>query len=168
MVHRGMMLRNVMYRGMMDRGLMWSCVVGSGLMVGGLALILDVHHVARVAISSVVGHNLGTAVREEDMVAALGGIAITGLLSTKVNVALVAILGINTILVSIMGLGVLILGLVVAVAMVLGRGMVGRFVVNGSMVDRSVVHRSMNWAVVGYGHSSKGSNKDEVLKSDTH
>merc|ERR1712018_134911 len=108
-------------------------MVGSGLMVGGLALILDVHHVARVAISSVVGHNLGAAVREEDMVAALGGIAITGLLSTKVNIALVAVLGIDTVLVSVMGLRVLVLGLVVAVAMVLGcGGMVGRFVVNGA------------------------------------
>merc|ERR1712018_967206 len=142
-------------------------MVGSGLMVGGLALILDVHHIAGVTIGSVVGHNLGAADREEDMVAALGGIAITGLLSTKVNVSLVAILGIDTVLVSVMGLRVLVLGLVVAVAMVLGcGGMVGRFVVNGGMVDRSMVHRSMNRPVVGYGHSSQGSNKDEVLHVD--
>ena len=149
--------------GMMDRGMMalvGSSMVGSRLMVRGLALILDVHHIARVAIGSVVGHNLCAAVREEDMVAALGGVAITGLLSTEVNVALVGVLGINTVLVSVVGLGGLVLGLVVAVAMVLGGGMVGRFVVNGSMVgrfmvnrsmvDRSVVHRSMvNWAMVG-------------------
>ena len=159
--------------------LVGSSMVGSGLMVGGLALILDIHHVARVTIGSVVGHNLGAAVREEDMVAALCGIAITGLFSTEVNVALVGILGIDTILVSVMGLRVFVLGLVVAVAMVLGCGgmvgrlvvngsMVGRFVVNGGVVDRSMVHRSMNRAVVGYGHSSQGSNKDEVLKSDVH
>merc|ERR1712038_2236599 len=142
-------------------------------MVGGLALILDVHRIARVAIGSVVGHNLGAAVREEDTVAALGGVAVTGLLSTEVNVALVGVLGINTVLVSVVGLRGFVLGLVVAVAMVLGcRGMVGRFVVNGSrgmvgrlmvnggvvdrsVVDRSVVHRSMvNRAVVGYGHST--------------
>merc|ERR1719158_217865 len=148
--------------------LVGSSMVGSGLMVGGLALILDIHHVARVTIGSVVGHNLGAAVREEDTVAALCGIAITGLLSTEVNVALVGVLGINTVLVRVMGLRVLVLGLVVAVAMVLGcGGMVGRLVVNGGMMNRSVVHRSMmNRAVVGYGHSSKGSNEDEVLHVD--
>ena len=138
----------------MDGGMMalvGSSMVGSRLMVRGLALILDVHHIARVAIGCVVGHNLCAAVREEDTVAALGGVAITGLLSTKVNIALVGVLGINTVLVSVVGLRGFVLGLVVAVAMVLRcRGMVGRFMVNGSggmvgrfMVDRGMVDRSM-------------------------
>merc|ERR1719429_137457 len=59
--------------------------------VGGLALVLDVHDVARVGIGSVVGDNLGAAVGEEDTVLAVGGVAITGLVGTKLDVVVVAI-----------------------------------------------------------------------------
>ena len=104
MMHRGMMHGGVVGRGMMDGGLVGSGMVGSGLMVGGLALVLDVHHIARVGIGSVIGHNLGAAIRELDTVAALGGVAIASLLGTKVNITLVGVLGINTVLVSVMGL----------------------------------------------------------------
>jgi len=81
--------------------------------IRGLALILDVHHIARVAISSVVGDNLGAAVGEEDAVRAVGGVTIAGLLSTELNVAIVAVLGINAILVLVLGRSILVSGLMV-------------------------------------------------------
>merc|ERR1719288_546475 len=128
-VGRGLMDGLMVGRGLVD-GLMvgWG-LMGSRLMVGGLALVLDVHHIARVAISSVICHNLGAAIREEDMVATLGGVALTGLFSSEVNIALVGVLGINAILVSIMGLRGFVLGLMVAATMVRGRGVVDRFMV---------------------------------------
>ena len=138
-----MVCGGMVHRSMMDWGLMGSCMVGSGLMVGGLALILDVHHIARVGIGSVIGHNLGAAIREEDTVAALGGVAITGLLGTEVNVAFVGVLGIDAVLVSVMGLRGFVLGLVVAATMVRGRGMVDRFMAHRGVVDRGMVDRGM-------------------------
>jgi len=87
--------------------------VDGGRGIGGLALVLDIHHIARVAISGVVGDNLGAPVGEEDAVRAIGGVAITGLLSTELNVAVVAVLGINAILVLVLGRGILVSGLMV-------------------------------------------------------
>lgn len=81
--------------------------------ISGLALILHVHDIARVGISSVVGDNLGAAIREEDAVLAIGGVAITGLVGTKLDVVLVSILGIDTILVLVLGGSLLISRLVV-------------------------------------------------------
>ena len=81
--------------------------------IGGFALILDIHDIARVGISSVVGDNLGAAIREEDAVLAIGGVAITGLVGTKLDVVLVSILGIDTILVLVLGRSLLISRLVV-------------------------------------------------------
>ena len=69
----------------------------SRLMVGGFAVILDVHHVARVGILSFVCDNLSATIGEEDVVRAIGGVAITSLLSTKLHIALVVVLGIDTI-----------------------------------------------------------------------
>ena len=152
---------------MMDGGMMalvGSSMVGSRLMVGGLALILDVHHIARVAIGSVIGHNLGATIREEDMVAALCGVAIAGFLSTKVNIAFVGVLGIDTILVSIMGLRGFVFGLMGAATVVRGRGMGDRFMVDGGVVDRGMMDRSMlGHPVVSNSHSGKGSSEDKVL-----
>ena len=42
-------------------------------------------------------------IRQEDTERAIGGIAVTGLLGTELNIALVVVLGIDAILVSIMG-----------------------------------------------------------------
>ena len=81
--------------------------------ISGLALILHVHDIARVGISSVVGDNLGAAVGKKDAVLAVGGIAITGLIGTKLDVVVVAILGIDTILVLVLGGSLLICRLVV-------------------------------------------------------
>ena len=81
--------------------------------IGGLALILDIHDIARVGISSVVGDNLGAAVGEEDAVRAVSGIAITGLVGVKLDVALVAVLGVDAVLVLVLGGSVLVLGLMV-------------------------------------------------------
>ena len=81
--------------------------------ISGLALILHVHDIARVGISSVVGDNLGAAIREEDAVLAIGGVAITGLVGTKLNIVVVAILGIHAVLVLILGGSLLVCRLVV-------------------------------------------------------
>merc|ERR1719361_2457522 len=114
MMHGGMMHGGVVGGGMMDGGLVGSGMVGSRLVVGGLALVLDVHHVARVGIGGVVVHNLGAAVREEDAVVASGGVAVALLISTKLHVVAIAVLGIDTVLVSVMGISGLVLGLMVA------------------------------------------------------
>jgi len=87
--------------------------VDGGRGIGGLALILDIHHIARVAVSGVVGDNLSAAVGEEDAVRAVGRVAVTGLIGVKLDVALVAVLGVDTVLVLVLGGSVLVLGLVV-------------------------------------------------------
>merc|ERR1719367_157739 len=164
MMHRGMMHGGVVGRGMMDGGLVGSGMVGSGLMVGGLALVLDIHHVARVGIGGVVVHNLGAAVGEEDAVVASGGVAVALLISTKLHIVAIAVLGIDTVLVGIVGGTVLVLGLMVAASMVGSRGMMDRGVVDGGMVDRGMVHRGVvRHSVVSDGHSGEGSNEDEGL-----
>merc|ERR1719188_1201875 len=81
-------------------------LVDRGRGVGGGALVPDIHHVAGVAISSVVGDNLGAAVGEEDTVLTIGGVAITGLVLAELDVALVVIVGINAVLVLVLGGGV--------------------------------------------------------------
>merc|ERR1719188_373510 len=83
-------------------------LVDRGRGVGGGALVPDIHHVAGVAISSVVGDNLGAAVGEEDTVLTIGGAAITGLVLAELDVALVVIVGINAVLVLVLGGGVLV------------------------------------------------------------
>merc|ERR1719507_1349632 len=112
MMDGGMVDGGVVGGGMMDGGM-----VGSGLVVGGLALVLDVHHVARVGIGGVVVHNLGAAVWEEDAVVASGGVAIAGLIGTKLHVVAIGVSGIDTVLVSVMGISGLVLGLMVAASM---------------------------------------------------
>jgi len=98
--------------------------------IRGLALILDVHHIARVAISSVVGDNLGAAVGEEDAVRAVGRVAIAGLLGAELNIAIVGVLGIDAILVLVLGGRILVLGLMVRGGRLVGRG--GLVAVRGS------------------------------------
>ena len=90
--------------------------------VGGLALVLDVHHVAGVAVGGVVGDDLGAAVGEEDAVRAVGGVAVTGLVGVELDVALVAVLGVDAVLVLVLGGSVLVLGLVVRGVGVGGEG----------------------------------------------
>ena len=137
----------------MDRG---GVVGGRGSLVdrlmgsiGGFALILDIHDIARVGISSVVGDNLGAAIRKEDAVLAIGGVAITGLVGTKLDVVLVSILGIDTILVLVLGRSLLI----------------SRLVVGGCrLVDRGGGIRG--WGVGGHGrgHGSKGEEGNTSLQ----
>merc|ERR1719245_1084584 len=94
--------------------------------IGGFALILDIHDIARVGISSVVSDDLGAAVREEDTVLAVGGIAVTGLIGAKLNVGTIGVLGINAVPVLVLGGGLLISRLVVG-----GSGLVSRRGVGG-------------------------------------
>ena len=112
--------------------------------IRGLALILDIHHIAGVAISGVVGNNLGAAVGEEYTVGAIGGVSITCLLSTELNVTVVAILGINTILVLVLGRCILVSRLMV------GRG--------------GLVGGSRFVGVRGSSHSNEGKDGDEGLR----
>merc|ERR1719507_1141344 len=110
MMDGGMMDGGLVDRGVVGRGLVGSGMVGSRLVVGGLALVLDVHHVARVGIGSVVVHNLGAAVGEEDTVVASGGVAVALLIGTELHVVAIGIRGIDAVLVSVVGLGGLVLG----------------------------------------------------------
>ena len=89
--------------------------------IGGLALVLDVHHIARVGVIGLVGDNLGAAVGEEDAVRAIGGIAVTGLLGTELNIALVVVLGIDAILVLILWGCILVGGLLVRGSEIVGQ-----------------------------------------------
>merc|ERR1719471_1355269 len=100
-------------------------LVGRLWSIGGFTLVLDIHHVSGVAISSVVGDNLGAAIGEEDTVLTIGGVAITGLVLTKLNIALVAILGINSVLVLVLGRSILV-GLVRGGLVSRGRSIGGR------------------------------------------
>ena len=84
-------------------------LVGRGGLVGrlGVAGVLDIGDVARVVISDSVGDSLGAAVGEEDVVLAVGGIAVTVLLGAEED-TVVVILGINTVLVGVEGGGLLV------------------------------------------------------------
>ncbi len=75
-------------RGVADRGvgLGLGCV-GPGCVVPGLALVGDLGDVARVAVD-VVGDALGAAVGEDDVVVAVGPVAVAGLPVAEVVVAL--------------------------------------------------------------------------------
>ena len=61
----------------------------------GVSRVLDISNVARVAISNSVSHSLGTAVREKDLITAVGGIAVTGFIGIEVNVGIVVLDGIG-------------------------------------------------------------------------
>merc|ERR1719472_401823 len=96
--------------GLVSRGRL----VGRGRLV--VTSVLDIGNIARVVIGNMVGDSLGAAVGEEDIVGALGGIAITGLIGTEPHIAVVAVLGINSILVGVEGRSLLVGG---------GRGIAG-------------------------------------------
>merc|ERR1719151_182037 len=148
MVGRG---RSVVGRGM-------SLVAGLVLVVVGLSLVPDVHHIAGVAVSGVVGNDLGPAVGKGNTVLANGGIAIPVLILAKVG-ARVAVL--DSVL-EVVG------GVVVISGLMVGRlgGMVGGGVVDrGSMVD-SMVHGGMVGSMVTEGNSRKGSESNEDLHDD--
>ena len=104
-----------------DRGSMvdWSWL---GFGIGGSAFVLDIGNMAALTIGiRGVGDSLGTAVGKEDIVGALGGIAITGLICTKPHVTIVAILGIDSVLVGVEGRSLLV-GRSGGIARVGGRG----------------------------------------------
>ena len=94
-----------------------------GLSVVG---VLDVHDGARVLVGHSVGHGLKTAIGKGDMVTAVSGVAVPGLVGTKLNWVLVVVVGVDAILVLVLGGAVL--WLFVAAAVV-NRGRV----VGGSM-----------------------------------
>merc|ERR1719245_2799354 len=115
--------------------------------VGGLALVLHVHDVARVGVGSVVGDNLGTAIGEEDTVLAIGGVAIPGLVGAKVNLSIVGVLSVDAILV-----------------LVVGRSVLGLFVgggVVGGLMDGGVVGGGVHVGAKGDGQ--EGGKGDEDL-----
>merc|ERR1719264_1207401 len=138
MVGRG---RSVVGRGM-------SLVAGLVLVVVGLSLVPDVHHIAGVAVSGVVGDDLGPAVGKGNAVLANGGIAIPVLVLAKVGTR-VAVL--DSVLEVVGGI-VVISGL-----------MVGRL---GGMVGGGVVDSVVGGSMVSEGNSHKGSESNEDLHDD--
>ena len=68
----------------------WSWVVGSRFSwvvfwVLGNTFVLNVSNIARVSIGNAIGNNLGATIRKSNTVFAMGGVAITGLIGSKVS-----------------------------------------------------------------------------------
>ncbi len=78
----------------------WLVGWGRGGVVAGLTLIPHVSNVAGVGIGGVVGHDLGTAVREEHAVLAVGGIVVASLVLGEVNSSVVIL---DSVLVLVLG-----------------------------------------------------------------
>ena len=81
--------------------------------ISGMPFVYNFSNVTGVGVSGMVSDNLGAAIRKEDAVLAIGGVAITGLVGTKLNIVVVAILGIHAVLVLILGGSLLVCRLVV-------------------------------------------------------
>ena len=144
------------------RGVLGSRLVGglgSGVVLGvlGLTLVLDISDVAGVAVSNIVGDDLGPAVGKGNAVLAVGGVPVPVLVLAEVG-ARVAVL--NAILEAVRG-GLIVGGLVVGrLGLVVGRlGLVvgGR----GGVVGGLVV---LMGSVVAEGNGREGSESDEDLK----
>ena len=106
-----------------------------GLVIGGLALVVDVGNVARVSVNVVVD-SLPPAVGKIDVVGSLGLVAVPLLIRAKVDgVAVVVVL--HAVLVGVLGGAVLLLVVALAVAAA---------------------------AALGEGAGSEGSEEDEVLE----
>ena len=142
--------------GLVDRLVDRLRVVALGLRVIALAVdlmglsivgVLDIHDDTRVGIINLVGHGLEATVREGNVVLAVGGIAIPGLISAELDRVLVAIIGIDTVLVLVVGRGVLWL-------FVWGR-------VVGGLMFRGMVGWGMD--VSGQGDGQEGGKGDEDL-----
>ena len=117
-----------------------------GLSVVG---VLDVHDGARVLVGHGVGHSLKTAIGKGDMVTAISGVAVPGLIGTKVNLSVVGVLSVDAILV-----------------LVVGRAVLGLFVgggVVGGLMDGGVVGGGVH--VSGEGDGQEGGKGDEDLKT---
>ena len=93
--------------------------------------VLDVHDSARVLVGHVVGHGLEAAVGEGNMVAAISGVAIPGLVGAKLHGVLVVVIGVDAVLVLILGRAVL--WLFVGGGVVGGCGLVNGGVIGGAM-----------------------------------
>uniref|UniRef100_A0A0K2UF24 Uncharacterized protein n=1 Tax=Lepeophtheirus salmonis TaxID=72036 RepID=A0A0K2UF24_LEPSM len=114
----------------------WSRLVGSWSRlvrsVFGLSRVGNISNIARVSISNIVGHSLDATVGKGNRVLSLGGVSITGLISSKVESSIFITDG--------------ILVLVDCWIFLVGRS----WVVRGGFVGWSRVIRSRGW-VVGSG-----------------
>ncbi len=144
----------VIRRGLVDllMGLLVALVGLLVLVVVGLALVLDISNVTRVAVDLVV-HGLGPAVREEDMVRTVGVVAIPILLLAEVKGTTVSIVLLNTVGVVVLGRTLLVLRLMVLGLVVKGLGLM----VAGAMAMAGA-------AVVGKSNSNEDGEDDEGLK----
>ncbi len=137
-------------------GLLVALLVGLAIALVGLlvllALVLHISNVARVAINLVL-NTLGPAVREEDVVGAIGVVAIPVLLLAEVEGTAVCLVVLNAIGVLVLGVAVLILELMVRRLVILGL----RFVVAGAMAVAGAT-------MVGKGNGSERK-EDEDLKT---
>ena len=121
-----------------------------GLSVSG---VLDIHDSARVLVGHIVGHGLEAAVGEGNMVAAVSGVAVPGLVGAKLHGVLVVVIGVDAVLVLVLGRAI-ILGL-----------FVGRLVVGGC--------RLVNGGVIGVRRGGQGNGQEcregnEDLKQKQH
>ena len=115
------------------------------VIIVSLTSVLNISNVSRIVISHSVSHGLGATIRKEHMVVAIGSIAITGLLLTKMKLTILVIASIATGSIVILGsISILVVswGIIRRFSMV-GRSMVDRSFVSRSMVDRGMMYRSM-------------------------
>ncbi|TRY79730.1 hypothetical protein TCAL_16116 [Tigriopus californicus] len=94
-------------------GMDWSRMIGSGFvdrasvirggLVGvivGLTRVLDISHITRVVISHLVGHGLNAAIRQSHVILTIGGVAVSGLVGSKVDSRIIIMDSITVLIVS--------------------------------------------------------------------
>ena len=110
----------------------------------GLARVLNISNIAIITVDS-VGHGLGAAVREEDIVATVGVVLVAVLVGTEVKV------------------GIAVLDLILV--LVVGGFLISRLLVGSRLVGRGGLVRSRPvGSVVGKSDGGKGKGGGEGLK----
>jgi hypothetical protein len=153
----------------------WSRMIGSGFvdrasvirggLVGvivGLTRVLDISHITRVVISHLVGHGLNAAIRQSHVILTIGGVAVSGLVGSKVDSRIIIMDSITVLIVSRL---VLVIVTVVGGPAAMMRGsMIGSW---GGMVRSwggMIAHPMREGSSRGgQGHGSQGSDYGEGL-----
>merc|ERR1719384_494932 len=116
-----------------------------------LTFVFDIGNISRVAISNIVGYNLGTAIGKSYTIFSIGSVTITGFILSKVGTRVVIS---NSISISVDSWAI--------ISRLRVSGLVGRsWVNNGSMVNRGMV----NWGMVNRGSMEDGSMVDSMMNS---
>ena len=118
----------------------------------GFTRVLNISNISRVVISDSVGDSLGAAIREKDIVLAIGSISITSFIVSKVNTRVIISNSIGKVVVGRSFIGrcrFVSRCRFVDRCRSVSRGMVNRYMVNWGMVNRGMVKGCMvNWAMV--------------------